>query len=161
MLCPGRAEWAGTGPAATARGGSSFRAVLPFLAESLCRGLERRPRASHVTGELHCLERGGVKLLPLASLVPFSSFAVKTWLGFTMLFLFWCSQVPFFGPLFDGAIVTAKLLPSLICATCINASRAVKSLIPLYQSLYPFLPLGQGALSRVRTPGCCLRRGKL
>ncbi|KAI1240312.1 hypothetical protein IHE44_0008728 [Lamprotornis superbus] len=45
--------------------------------------------------------------------------------------------VPFFGPLFDGAIVTAKLLPSLVCATCINASRAVKSLIPLYQSLYP------------------------
>lgn len=58
---------------------------------------------------------------------------------FHMLFLFWGLQVPFFGPLFDGAIVTAKLLPSLICATCINASRAVKSLIPLYQSLYPFL----------------------
>ncbi|XP_020844956.1 ral GTPase-activating protein subunit alpha-2 [Phascolarctos cinereus] len=45
-------------------------------------------------------------------------------------------EIPFFGPLFDGAIVTAKLLPSLICATCINASRAVKSLIPLYQSFY-------------------------
>ncbi|XP_063247342.1 ral GTPase-activating protein subunit alpha-2 isoform X2 [Prinia subflava] len=45
-------------------------------------------------------------------------------------------EVPFFGPLFDGAIVTAKLLPSLVCATCINASRAVKSLIPLYQSFY-------------------------
>ncbi|KAM6366887.1 ral GTPase-activating protein subunit alpha-2 isoform 4-T4 [Alca torda] len=45
-------------------------------------------------------------------------------------------EVPFFGPLFDGAIVTAELLPSLICATCINASRAVKSLIPLYQSFY-------------------------
>uniref|UniRef100_A0A8B9QT67 Ral GTPase activating protein catalytic subunit alpha 2 n=1 Tax=Anas platyrhynchos TaxID=8839 RepID=A0A8B9QT67_ANAPL len=52
-------------------------------------------------------------------------------------------EVPFFGPLFDGAIVTAKLLPSLICATCINASRAVKSLIPLYQSLYPFLLMMQ------------------
>lgn len=47
-------------------------------------------------------------------------------------------QVPFFGPLFDGAIVSGKLLPSLICATCINASRAVKCLIPLYQSLYLF-----------------------
>ncbi|XP_064365960.1 ral GTPase-activating protein subunit alpha-2 isoform X4 [Dromaius novaehollandiae] len=46
------------------------------------------------------------------------------------------TEVPFFGPLFDGAIVTAKLLPSLVCATCINASRAVKSLIPLYQSFY-------------------------
>ncbi|XP_071661672.1 ral GTPase-activating protein subunit alpha-2 isoform X3 [Patagioenas fasciata] len=45
-------------------------------------------------------------------------------------------EVPFFGPLFNGAIVTAMLLPSLICATCINASRAVKSLIPLYQSFY-------------------------
>uniref|UniRef100_G3WCI8 Ral GTPase activating protein catalytic subunit alpha 2 n=1 Tax=Sarcophilus harrisii TaxID=9305 RepID=G3WCI8_SARHA len=45
-------------------------------------------------------------------------------------------EIPFFGPLFDGAIVTAKLLPSLICATCINASRAVKSLIPLYQNFY-------------------------
>ncbi|OWK03400.1 hypothetical protein Celaphus_00007590 [Cervus elaphus hippelaphus] len=43
-------------------------------------------------------------------------------------------EVPFFGPLFDGAIVSGKLLPSLICATCINASRAVKCLIPLYQS---------------------------
>ncbi|KAJ7426061.1 Ral GTPase activating protein catalytic alpha subunit 2 [Willisornis vidua] len=47
-------------------------------------------------------------------------------------------EVPFFGPLFDGAIVTAKLLPSLICATCINASRAVKSLIPLYQSFHVY-----------------------
>ncbi|OXB58536.1 hypothetical protein ASZ78_009875 [Callipepla squamata] len=54
-------------------------------------------------------------------------------------------EVPFFGPLFDGAIVTAKLLPSLICATCINASRAVKSLIPLYQSLYPFLLMMQSS----------------
>ncbi|XP_066479079.1 ral GTPase-activating protein subunit alpha-2 isoform X1 [Tiliqua scincoides] len=45
-------------------------------------------------------------------------------------------KVPFFGPLFDGAIVTAKLLPNLIRATCINASRAVKSLITLYQSFY-------------------------
>ncbi|XP_062969665.1 ral GTPase-activating protein subunit alpha-2 isoform X2 [Cynocephalus volans] len=45
-------------------------------------------------------------------------------------------EVPFFGPLFNGAIVNGKLLPSLICATCINASRAVKCLIPLYQSFY-------------------------
>ncbi|XP_026973897.1 ral GTPase-activating protein subunit alpha-2 isoform X3 [Sagmatias obliquidens] len=45
-------------------------------------------------------------------------------------------EVPFFGPLFDGAIVSGQLLPSLICATCINASRAVKCLIPLYQSFY-------------------------
>uniref|UniRef100_A0A3B3QGN5 Ral GTPase activating protein catalytic subunit alpha 2 n=1 Tax=Paramormyrops kingsleyae TaxID=1676925 RepID=A0A3B3QGN5_9TELE len=45
-------------------------------------------------------------------------------------------QVPFFGPLFDGAIVTGPLLPSLVRATCINASRAVKSRLPLYQSFY-------------------------
>ncbi|XP_013914317.1 PREDICTED: ral GTPase-activating protein subunit alpha-2 [Thamnophis sirtalis] len=45
-------------------------------------------------------------------------------------------QVPFFGPLFNGAIVTGKLLPNLIRATCVNASRAVKSLITLYQSFY-------------------------
>ncbi|XP_066526072.1 ral GTPase-activating protein subunit alpha-2 isoform X3 [Hoplias malabaricus] len=45
-------------------------------------------------------------------------------------------QVPFFGPLFDGAIVTGSLLPSLVRATCINASRAVKSRLTLYQSFY-------------------------
>lgn len=49
-------------------------------------------------------------------------------------------QVPFFGPLFNGAIVTGTLLPSLVRATCINASRAVKSRLTLYQSLYPFPP---------------------
>ncbi|KAG2468592.1 RGPA2 protein, partial [Polypterus senegalus] len=47
------------------------------------------------------------------------------------------AQVPFFGPLFDGAIVTGTLLPSLVRATCINASRSVKSRLTLYQSLYP------------------------
>ncbi|XP_035388473.1 ral GTPase-activating protein subunit alpha-2 isoform X5 [Electrophorus electricus] len=46
------------------------------------------------------------------------------------------AQVPFFGPLFDGAIVTGVLLPSLVRATCINASRAVKSRLTLYQSFY-------------------------
>uniref|UniRef100_A0A8C8FNE4 Rap-GAP domain-containing protein n=1 Tax=Oncorhynchus tshawytscha TaxID=74940 RepID=A0A8C8FNE4_ONCTS len=45
-------------------------------------------------------------------------------------------QVPFFGPLFNGAIVTGTLLPSLVRATCINASRAVKSRLTLYQSFY-------------------------
>lgn len=56
----------------------------------------------------------------------------------TFFFLPSLDQVPFFGPLFDGAIVTGTLLPSLVRATCINASRAVKSRLPLYQSLYPF-----------------------
>ncbi|XP_077394615.1 ral GTPase-activating protein subunit alpha-2 isoform X4 [Festucalex cinctus] len=45
-------------------------------------------------------------------------------------------QVPFFGPLFNGAIINGKLLPSLVRATCINASRAVKSRLTLYQSFY-------------------------
>lgn len=45
-------------------------------------------------------------------------------------------QVPFFGPLFNGAIITETLLPSLVRATCINASRAVKSRLTLYQSFY-------------------------
>lgn len=78
-------------------------------------------------------------ILELAPVLPLAALGAVS----HVLFLFWCLQVPFFGPLFDGAIVTAKLLPSLICATCINASRAVKSLIPLYQSLYPFLLMMQ------------------
>lgn len=47
-------------------------------------------------------------------------------------------KVPFFGPLFDGAIVDMEILPTMVRATAINASRALKSLIPLYQNLYPF-----------------------
>ncbi|XP_045424539.1 ral GTPase-activating protein subunit alpha-1 isoform X3 [Lemur catta] len=45
-------------------------------------------------------------------------------------------EVPFFGPLFDGAIVNGKVLPLMVRATAINASRALKSLIPLYQNFY-------------------------
>uniref|UniRef100_A0A5F7ZE40 Ral GTPase activating protein catalytic subunit alpha 1 n=1 Tax=Macaca mulatta TaxID=9544 RepID=A0A5F7ZE40_MACMU len=45
-------------------------------------------------------------------------------------------KVPFFGPLFDGAIVNGKVLPIMVRATAINASRALKSLIPLYQNFY-------------------------
>ncbi|XP_078515486.1 ral GTPase-activating protein subunit alpha-1 isoform X2 [Lissotriton helveticus] len=45
-------------------------------------------------------------------------------------------EVPFFGPLFDGAIVNERILPGLVRATAINASRALKSLIPLYQNFY-------------------------
>ncbi|KAF3830736.1 hypothetical protein GH733_001631 [Mirounga leonina] len=46
-------------------------------------------------------------------------------------------EVPFFGPLFDGAIVNGKVLPIMVRATAINASRALKSLIPLYQNFLP------------------------
>ncbi|XP_029568995.1 ral GTPase-activating protein subunit alpha-1 isoform X2 [Salmo trutta] len=45
-------------------------------------------------------------------------------------------EVPFFGPLFDGAIVGEKILPTMVRATALNASRALKSLIPLYQNFY-------------------------
>ncbi|XP_061551468.1 LOW QUALITY PROTEIN: ral GTPase-activating protein subunit alpha-1 [Phycodurus eques] len=45
-------------------------------------------------------------------------------------------EVPFFGPLFDGAIVDMKILPTMVRATAVNASRALKSLIPLYQNFY-------------------------
>ncbi|XP_044127388.1 ral GTPase-activating protein subunit alpha-1 isoform X4 [Bufo gargarizans] len=45
-------------------------------------------------------------------------------------------EIPFFGPLFDGAIVNGKILPGLVRATAINASRALKSLIPLYQNFF-------------------------
>lgn len=38
------------------------------------------------------------------------------------------TQVPFFGPLFDGSIVDQRVLPALVRATAINADRAVNSL---------------------------------
>lgn len=37
------------------------------------------------------------------------------------------SQIPLFGPLFDGAVVNRKTLPSLVRATAINALRAQRS----------------------------------
>ncbi|XP_056281613.1 ral GTPase-activating protein subunit alpha-1 isoform X4 [Pseudoliparis swirei] len=45
-------------------------------------------------------------------------------------------EVPFFGPLFDGAVLDMDILPTMVRATAINASRALKSLIPLYQNFY-------------------------
>uniref|UniRef100_A0A1A8F3P5 Ral GTPase activating protein, alpha subunit 1 (Catalytic) n=1 Tax=Nothobranchius korthausae TaxID=1143690 RepID=A0A1A8F3P5_9TELE len=45
-------------------------------------------------------------------------------------------EVLSFGPLFDGAVVDMKILPTMVRATAINASRALKSLIPLYQNFY-------------------------
>ncbi|GAB1601381.1 ral GTPase-activating protein subunit alpha-1-like isoform X7 [Argonauta hians] len=41
-----------------------------------------------------------------------------------------------FGPLFDGAIVNSKVLPCLVRATAINASRTKRALMPLYHSHY-------------------------
>ncbi|XP_062620262.1 ral GTPase-activating protein subunit alpha-1-like [Saccostrea cucullata] len=46
------------------------------------------------------------------------------------------AEVPFFGPLFDGAILDRKVLPGLVRATAINASRVKRSLLPFYHSFY-------------------------
>ncbi|CAN8000270.1 unnamed protein product [Ixodes hexagonus] len=43
-------------------------------------------------------------------------------------------EVPFFGPLFDGAIVDHIVLPRLVRATAINAGRAVNSLKPMFRT---------------------------
>jgi len=45
-------------------------------------------------------------------------------------------RVPMFGPLFDGALVDRKVLPALVRATVINASRASRELLPLYERYY-------------------------
>ena len=52
-----------------------------------------------------------------------------------LMFLFNQLQVPLFGPLFDGAIVSRPVLCKLVRATAINASRAKRSRLPLYQHL--------------------------
>ncbi|XP_065181814.1 ral GTPase-activating protein subunit alpha-1-like isoform X2 [Sycon ciliatum] len=43
---------------------------------------------------------------------------------------------PFFGPLFDGAVVDKCTLPGLVRATAINASRARRSELAYYQAYY-------------------------
>ncbi|XP_033736327.1 ral GTPase-activating protein subunit alpha-1-like isoform X2 [Pecten maximus] len=45
-------------------------------------------------------------------------------------------EIPYFGPVFDGAILDRKVLPGLVRATAINASRVKRSLIPFYHSFY-------------------------
>ncbi|GFS68356.1 hypothetical protein NPIL_633392 [Nephila pilipes] len=44
--------------------------------------------------------------------------------------------IPFFGPLFNGAIVGHKVLPGLVRATAINANRAKRSLISMYMNYF-------------------------
>ena len=46
------------------------------------------------------------------------------------------SQVPFVGPLFNECIVDHLVLPGLVRATALNASRATRSTIPYYHTLY-------------------------
>ena len=46
-------------------------------------------------------------------------------------------QVPYIGPLFDGAIVDDRILPGLVRATAITAGRILRLQKPYYKSLYP------------------------
>ncbi|XP_013400060.1 ral GTPase-activating protein subunit alpha-1-like isoform X2 [Lingula anatina] len=45
-------------------------------------------------------------------------------------------EVPYFGPLFDGAIVDQKVLPGLVRATAINASRTKRAQLPYFQPFF-------------------------
>ncbi|XP_067682813.1 ral GTPase-activating protein subunit alpha-1-like isoform X5 [Haliotis asinina] len=45
-------------------------------------------------------------------------------------------EVGYFGPLFDGAIVDHLVLPGLVRATAINASRVKRSQLPFFHSFY-------------------------
>ncbi|PNF30190.1 Ral GTPase-activating protein subunit alpha-2 [Cryptotermes secundus] len=46
------------------------------------------------------------------------------------------SEVPYFGPLFNESIVDDKVLPGLVRASAIGASRAKRSMLPFYQNYY-------------------------
>lgn len=43
-------------------------------------------------------------------------------------------DIPYFGPLFNEAIVGHQALPVLVRATAIAASRAKRSMLPMYQT---------------------------
>lgn len=45
-------------------------------------------------------------------------------------------DVQFFGPLYTGCVVHSSLLPSLVRATAINASRAQRLNVPFYQTFF-------------------------
>ena len=45
-------------------------------------------------------------------------------------------EVPYFGPLFNEMIVDARVLPGLVRATAVNASRAKRSMLKFYQYHY-------------------------
>eukprot|EP00118_Oscarella_pearsei_P026270 m.309686 g.309686 ORF g.309686 m.309686 type:complete len:2118 (+) comp47370_c0_seq1:63-6416(+) len=45
-------------------------------------------------------------------------------------------DVPFFGPLFDGAVVDKLTLPCLVRETALNASRAKRSRLPFYEKYF-------------------------
>jgi len=45
-------------------------------------------------------------------------------------------EVPFFGPLYNEMIVDQGVLPGLVRATAVNASRAKRAMMPQYQTYY-------------------------
>ncbi|XP_069689068.1 probable Rho GTPase-activating protein CG5521 isoform X3 [Periplaneta americana] len=45
-------------------------------------------------------------------------------------------EVPYFGPLFNESIVDDKVLPGLVRASAISASRAKRRMLPFYQNYY-------------------------
>lgn len=45
-------------------------------------------------------------------------------------------EVPMFGPLYDGAIVSRRVLSGLVRATAVSASRAKRSSLPMYHTYY-------------------------
>ncbi|XP_053376419.1 ral GTPase-activating protein subunit alpha-2-like isoform X3 [Mercenaria mercenaria] len=45
-------------------------------------------------------------------------------------------EVPLFGPLFNGAIVDYKVLPGLVRATAVNASRVIRAQKPFYHTYF-------------------------
>ncbi|GFG28404.1 hypothetical protein Cfor_11332, partial [Coptotermes formosanus] len=45
-------------------------------------------------------------------------------------------EVPYFGPLFNESVVGDKVLPGLVRASAIGASRAKRSMLPFYQNYY-------------------------
>ncbi|VDN13156.1 unnamed protein product [Dibothriocephalus latus] len=47
------------------------------------------------------------------------------------------SEVPFFGPLVDGCLVSEAELPFLVRATAVNANRAIHSVKPDFKEQYP------------------------
>ncbi|KAA0185161.1 RGPA2 [Fasciolopsis buskii] len=48
------------------------------------------------------------------------------------------SDVGFFGPIVQFAILDSSVLPALVRATAINASRAIRTMKPGYRAQYPF-----------------------
>lgn len=58
---------------------------------------------------------------------------------FVVYFFVFLMQIPPFGPLFDGAVVDGRLLPLLVRCTAVNAGRAKRATLTLYNRQYLFI----------------------